>query len=209
MDISDYSTPINNDNNSNFGTVIIHLFKGVIYQEHNPVIWNCLFEMKARVQDYVSIIGLELHMDDAEGYAFLRSRQDDNDATGTPRLIARRALSFPVSLIIALLRKKLAEHDAGGGDPRLILSQSEIVELIRVFMPENNNEVKFIDQIASYINKVVELGFLRHLRGQNGMFEVCRIIKTFVDAQWLSEFDKQLSAYRNQLQGETEDDNNG
>jgi len=33
-----------------------------------------------------------------------------------PRLVQRRALSFPVSLLLALLRKKLAEFDAGGGE---------------------------------------------------------------------------------------------
>ena len=57
-----------------------------------------------------------------------------------PRLIARRPLSFPVSLLLALLRKKLAEFDAGGGDTRLVLSRDELVEMIRVFMPEGSND---------------------------------------------------------------------
>ncbi len=61
-------------------------------------------------------------LDEAEGYAFLRSRQDeDEDAQAVmPRLVVRRQLSYPVSLLLALLRKKLAEFDAGGGDTRLI-----------------------------------------------------------------------------------------
>ena len=205
MTDTDISITQNAENSNQLGTIIIHLFKGVIYQEHSPALWNQLFELKTRVQDYVTVIGLDLHMDEAEGYAFLRSRPE-SDTEDFPRLIPRRALSFPVSLLIALLRKKLAEHDAGGGDLRLILSQGEIIELVRVFMPENNNEVKFMDQIGSYINKAVELGFLRNLRGQDRMYEVCRIIKTYVDAQWLAEFDKQLLAYQNQLSGEIRGD---
>ena len=65
----------------------------------------------------------------AEGYAFLRSRLPDGDDTGAqlPRLVARRPLSFPVSLLLALLRKKLAEFDAGGGQEaggvRLVLTR--------------------------------------------------------------------------------------
>ena len=32
------------------------------------------------------------------------------------------------------------------------------------------------------------------------MFEVQRIVKAFVDAQWLGEFDARLAAYRARLQ---------
>ena len=64
-----------------------------------------------------------------------------------PRLIARRPLAFPVSLLLALLRKKLAEFDAGGGDTRLVLTRDEIVELVRVFLPDSSNEARLIDQI--------------------------------------------------------------
>ncbi len=52
-----------------------------------------------------------------------------------PRLIPRRALSFHVSLLLALLRKKLAEFDAQGGDTRLMLTREQIVEMVRVFLP--------------------------------------------------------------------------
>jgi hypothetical protein len=34
------------------------------------------------------------------------------------------------------------------------------------------------------------------------MFEVQRILKAFVDAQWLAEFDGRLAAYRAQLESE-------
>ena len=54
---------------------------------------------------------------------------------------------FPVSLLLALLRKKLAEFDASGGDTRLVLSRDEVAELMRVFLPAGSNEVKLIDQI--------------------------------------------------------------
>ena len=46
-----------------------------------------------------------------------------------PRLIPRRALSFHVSLLLALLRKKLAEFDASGAETRLILTRDQLVEM--------------------------------------------------------------------------------
>jgi hypothetical protein len=122
-------------------------------------------------------------------------------------LVARRQLAFPVSLLLALLRKKLAEFDAGGAETRLILSRDEVVELIRVFLPAGSNEIRLIDQIETHLNKIVELGFVRRLRGQERMFEVRRILKAFVDAQWLAEFDRRLTEYQSQLEqrGDTSD----
>lgn len=182
-------------------SVVVPLLKGILSLEESPALWNALLGLQARVRDYVAVLGLELVLDEAEGYAFLRSRPDD-DSEGTPRLprlVARRQLSFPVSLLLALLRKKLAEFDAGSGETRLILSRDAVVELIRVFLPAGSNETRLIDQVDAHLNKIAELGFMRRLRGQEQMFEVRRILKAFVDAQWLAEFDQRLASYQEQL----------
>jgi len=193
---------------SELSTLVILLLKGVIYQEADATLWNTLINLQARVRDYVAVLGLELVLDEAEGYAFLRSRQegDEDAALKLPRLVARRPLSFAVSLLLALLRKKLAEFDASGGDIRLVLTRDQVVELIRVFLPESSNEAKLIDQIETHLNKIVELGFLRRLKASNptkkgeaAAFEVRRILKAFIDAQWLADFDTQLAAYQLQL----------
>jgi hypothetical protein len=178
-------------------SIVIPLLKGVIYQEESPALWSALLNLQAAVRDYVAVLGLELTLDEAEGYAFLRSRSE-NETEGTnstPRLIARRQLSYPVSLLLALLRKKLAEFDAGAGDTRLILSRDEVVELIRIFLPPATNEVKLIDQVDATLNKIADLGFIRRLRGERQMIEVRRIIKAFIDAQWLADFDQRLDEY--------------
>ena len=184
----------------NLTEVVVPLFKGVLYMEENPAQWHALLGLQFRVRDYVAVLGLELMLDEAEGYAFLRSiPEEDPDSPKRPRLVARRQLSFPVSLLLALLRKKLAEFDARGGDTRLILSRDEVVELIRVFLPEGTNETRLIDQVGTHLNKVADLGFVRRLRGQADLVEVRRILKAFVDAQWLAEFDQRLADYRQHL----------
>ncbi|MEN8131565.1 MAG: DUF4194 domain-containing protein [Pseudomonadota bacterium] len=192
-------------------SLVIPLLKGVIYRgeasKSNANQWNDLLGLQARVRDYVAVLGLDLVLDEGEGYAFLRSQEHDETYTAMPRLISRRPLTFPVSLLLALLRKKLAEFDAGGsqdGGDRLVLARDEIVELMRVFLPESSNEAQLMDRVDAHINKVIELGFLRRLKtsGQVRSFEVRRILKAFVDAQWLAEFDARLAAYREQLAGE-------
>ena len=192
---------------------MIGLLKGVIYQDSDAALWHALLQLQARVRDYIAVLGLELVLDEAEGYAFLQSRPENESAAKLPRLVARRPLSFPVSLIVALLRKKLAEFDAAGGDTRLVLTRDEIVELVRVFLPENSNETRLIDQIETHLNRIVDLGFLRRLKPAGSarsdgaaVFEVRRILKAFVDAQWLAEFDARLTGYQAQLAREHDGD---
>jgi hypothetical protein len=179
-----------------FSRVIIALLKGVVYQENDPALWQDLFTLQARARDYIKLLGLELMLDEAEGYAWLRTRPVVEGAPELPRLIPRRQLSFPVSLLLALLRKKLVEFDAGGGESRLIMSRDEIVEMLRVFLPAGSNETRLIKQIDGYINRIVDSGFLRRLRGSDNQLEVRRILKAFVDAQWLTELDQRLEDYQ-------------
>ncbi len=203
MDLQTESAAPAND----LSSVLIPLLKGVIYADVDAAQWNALNNLQSRVRDYLVVLGLELVLDEAEGYAFVRSQPQDEEegVAKLPRLVARRPLSFPVSLLLALLRKKLAEFDATGSETRLILSRDEMVELIRVFLPEKSNEARLIDQIETHVNKAVELGFLRRLkssaanRGGQATFEVRRILKAFVDAQWLAEFDTRLAVYQTQL----------
>jgi hypothetical protein len=164
--------------------------------------------LQSQVRDYVATIGLTIVVDEAEGYAFLRSKPEDEDDDGkpaVPRLIARRSLSFHVSLLLALLRKKLAEFDAQGSDTRLVLSRAQIVDLIRVFLPPSSNDARLVDQIDVLLGKVVDLGFLRRVKDSDA-YEVRRILKAFVDAQWLAGFDEQLARYAAELTGDANSD---
>jgi hypothetical protein len=179
-----------------------HLMKGVVYRDTHPVPWHHLMRLQAQVRDYVAVLGLTVVIDEAEGYAFLRSQARDDEADGEPailRLIPRRALSFYVSLLLALLRKKLAEFDASNADTRLVLTRQQIVDLCSVFLPASTSEARLIDQIDTHVAKVVELGFLRRIDDAEATYEVRRIIKAFVDAQWLADFDARLAEYVAQL----------
>ncbi len=177
-------------------SVIVNLLKGIIYRDDDQELWRYLLRDQAMVADYTTVIGLDLIIDEAEGFAYLRSREENDDNHPIPRLVTRRQLSYRVSLLLALLRKKLVEFDAEGSEIRLILSRDQITELLRIFLPAGSNEVKLINQIDTLINKVVDLGFMRKLRGQQNMYEVRRILKAYIDAQWLADFDERLAEYQ-------------
>jgi hypothetical protein len=172
------------------------LMKGVVYRDTHDRAWKHLLQLQSGVRDYVGVMGLQVVIDEAEGYAFLHQRPSDpDDADPLPRLIPRHALSFHVSLLLALLRKKLAELDSQGGDTRLILTRAQITEMIRVFLPLTSNEARLTDKIDEHIGKVERLGFLRPVKNAEHSYEVRRILKAFVDGQWLADFDARLAEY--------------
>jgi hypothetical protein len=183
-------------------SVVIPLMKGVVYRDTHDRAWKHLLQLQPQVRDYVGVMGLQVVIDETEGYAFLRQRPDDpDDADPPPRLIPRHALSFYVSLLLALLRKKLAEFDAQGGDTRLIVTRAQIIEMIRVFLPATSNEARLTDKIDEHIGKAERLGFLRPVKYAERSYEVRRILKAFIDGQWLADFDTRLAEYAGVLTG--------
>ena len=67
-----------------------------------------------------------------------------------------------------------------------------------------------VERIDTHLNRIVDLGFLRRMRAAPGAAapgaqttcEVRRILKAFVDAEWLAELD----AYRAELDGREDAD---
>jgi Domain of unknown function (DUF4194) len=187
------------------GQLVIPLLKGVIYRQADERRWQDLVSTHIAVRDYVSILGLELYLDDAEGYAFLRTPPADDveeSSSELPRLVTRRRLTYGVSLLLALLRKRLAEFDAtSGDDTTLVMTRGAIVELVAVFQPSTTNEAKQQERVERDIDKIVELGFLRPLqqrarRNEEPSYEVRRILQAFIDAQWMADFNERLEEYR-------------
>jgi hypothetical protein len=185
---------------SELSLVAVNLMKGPLYRDSQARLWASLLRLRAQVADHFTVLGLIVEVDEAEGYAYLRSRPADENSDEFPRLVARRPLAFHTSLMLALLRKRLAEFDASSSDIRLTMTHDEIVEMIRLYVPESTNDARLVDAIGTHITRVIELGFLRRMQGQEDLFEVRRILKAYVDGQWLADFDARLDEYTRKLE---------
>lgn len=174
---------------------IIRLMRGVVYRESDEDIWATLERSGAGVRDHFTTIGVDVIVDESEGYAYLRSHPEEEGEEPLPRLVRRRALTYNVSLLLVLLRKRLLEFEITGGEGRLVLSTDQILEMLQLFQAESTNEARLVEQAETTIKKAVELGFLRQLRGHTDQWEVRRIIKAYVDAQTLSDFAGKLRQY--------------
>ncbi|EGD57104.1 DUF4194 domain-containing protein [Gordonia neofelifaecis] len=180
----------------NLPLAVTSLMRGVVYRDTAETTWRHVLGLTAQVSDYVATLGLVVVIDEAEGYAFLRSKSDDELADlGIPRLVARHQLPLHTSLLLALLRKKLAEHDTTDAGNRLVLTSEQLREMIGPFFPASTNEARTADQADAAVRRVTDLGFLRRMPGQDGEYEVRRVIKAYVDAQWLSDLDVHLAEY--------------
>lgn len=187
---------------------VVHLLKvGVLYQADAPAVWEQILAQQAAIGDYLDVIGLDVIIDRAEGYAYIRQQDPDvrDDGATAPRLVTRHRLSFPVSLMLVLLRGRLADSDASSADPRLMLTRDDLVEMVRGFLPPRSNEAQLVDQIDAHIKKLVDLKALRQTK-QAGAYEVRRHIKALVDAQVLNDFNDLLAAYRSSSSSTVKDD---
>lgn len=185
--------------------VLIALLKGIVEREAAPALWQGLIASQSRARDYVGTVGLDLIIDEAEGFAYLRQRPQAEGEPELPRLVTRRPLSYSVSLMLALLRKKLAEFDATSGETRLVVTAAETLDMVRLFLPDTANEAKLKRRVDRDINRIVELGFLRPLKGRADTYEVRRILRTFVDAQWLGQLNERLAAYAAHVQSDLDE----
>ncbi len=192
------ATPNDNRPTDNrLSVVLVTLLRGIIARDEQEERWQDLLSLEHAVRDHAAVLGLDLVVVLDEGYAFLRQRESDGDSDEEPipRLVNRRALSYPVTLLLAILRRKLAEHDASSGELRLVIETEEMVDAVRTFLPPGKTEARMSDQIMAHLRKVADLGFIRFLGNDPGKFEVRRILKAFIDAQWLLELEEQLRGY--------------
>lgn len=176
-------------------SAIIRLMRGVVYREADEDGWTLLERHTAPVRDHFDAIGVQVVVDDIEGYAYLRNADEDDTEEPLPRLVRRRSLTYNVSLLLVLLRKRLVEFEASGSEGKLVLTRDQVVDMLRLFLPDSSNEARVIDQVDTTIRKAAELGFLRQLPKQPGHWEVRRILKAYVDAQTLGDFAGKLTEY--------------
>ncbi len=177
------------------GAAIIRLMRGVIYRETDEDSWTTIEHQGAQIRDHFATIGVDVVVDDTEGYAYLRSVPDNEEEQPLPRLVMRRTLTYNVSLLLVLLRKRLVEFETSGSEGKLVLNRDQIVTMLRLFLADSSNEARVIDTVDATIRRAADLGFLRQLRGQADHWEVRRILKAYVDAQTMSDFAAKLADY--------------
>ena len=179
-----------------YSKAIVRLLKGTV--ERNANVWEDILAYQPEIQDYISVIGLELIVKKEEGFAFLRQMETEDG--GTLNLVSRRRIGFETSIVLVVLRQVLEEFDSNPIETQTFekfITNNEIKEEVELFLPEKYNKVKFIKELDGYINKVVELGFLKEIdkKENETRFQIHRIIKEKITLDDLLELKNKLQEY--------------
>jgi hypothetical protein len=179
-----------------YAPLILKLLQGVVYYDDKQ--WEQLISYAAPVRRHFAAIGLELHLDEAEGFAYLTQPEDEESSDNLPRLVRRMPLTYNATLLCILLRESLQQFDARSPDePRHILNRDQIQEMMQFFFVEQTDMTRLERQIDSAIRQVENIGFLKKLNNENEeLYEVRRIIKAKISADTLAEIRDQLKGYQ-------------
>lgn len=178
-----------------YSKAIVKLLKGIV--EIEDVSWNDILLYQSEIQDYISVIGLELIIKKEEGFAFLKQMKLDDDRT--INLTSRRKLGFEVSVVLIILRQMLEdfEMDTALVSNELYVSVADIREEAELFLPEKFNRVKFLKEMDTYIDRAVQLGYLIEAKRTDTetRYKIHRIIKEKITLDDLVEFKNKLNDY--------------
>lgn len=176
-------------------SAIIELMRGVVYQESHEAAWHALDRHGGSIRDHFSTLGVDVVVDGTEGYAYLRTAPEVEGEESLPRLVRRRTLTHPQSILLVLLRKRLVEFETSGTGDKLVLTREQIVEDLQTFLPSTTKESRLVDNVDTTIRQISDMGFLRQLRSSTDRWEVRRIIKAYVDAETLGDYAARLEEY--------------
>jgi len=179
-----------------YSKVIVKLLKSPV--ERNSNVWEDLITYQGEIQDYIGQIGLELIIKKDEGFAFVKQLEDSEG--NTLGLITRRQIGFETSILLVVLRQSLEEFDSNPTQiqsSEKFITNTEIKEEVELFLTEKNNRLRFLKDLDGYINKVVDLGYLKEIskRENTIKYRVQRIIKEKVTLDILKDFKLKLQEY--------------
>jgi hypothetical protein len=188
-----------------FAAVAIKLLQGPIYADDKNI-WRELLGWQTAIQDYFGKIGMELIINEGDGFArVMQPEIDENDENPLPRLMKKQAISYEATLLSVILREGLEEFDIKSEGTKYFLTQKEIKERIELFYKEQTNKSKLWKELSKPITSLINVGILKLNREDaankdNNQYEIKRIIKAFISNDKLEEIRNKLNGYVNSIQ---------
>ena len=153
------------------------------------------------MQEYFARIGLEVRLNEEDGYAYLHQpalEDDEGQAITLPRLTRRDRLTYHATLLCVLLREWIDQFESTHLDTgKCTITDAQIRELLFPFLSARTDERAMQRRIASAIERLIDLGFLKRMPNTDNpaYFEVRRILKAKIDAENLAEIKEKLARY--------------
>ena len=178
-----------------WSTAAVRLLQGVIYYD-DPTIWDLVLKSQSPLENYFARIGLLLVIDEGEGLAYLRQMGDDELPAGyepLPKLFRKTALSYGATLLAVLLRDALRRFEDDVHNERCVVETAPLFDDWKTFFPPQSDEVRARKELATAINKLEELGFIKRFGDQPEAWEIRKILKARLPVSELEQLKLQLT----------------
>jgi hypothetical protein len=168
-----------------YAASVLKLLRGSISEDTDAKDWEQLLTYEKQIREYLDKIGITLHLDKTDCYAFLKQSDpgEDSDLPALPRLTRRTMIRKNETLLLILLREALLEIEEQNAAVSPVLRRESIYEMMNPYLPETTDEVERRKDIDRIIAKIMDLGFLKDLK--NDHFKIERIIKARVNLEEL------------------------
>ncbi len=183
-----------------YAPVILKLLSNPLFSDETAA-WNLLLSHLTPVQEHFARIGLEVRVNEEDGYAFLHQpalEDEEGQAVTLPRLTRRDRLTYHQTLLCVLLREWIDQFESAHLDAeKCVITDEQMFELLLPFLPARTDERALDRRMDSAISRLIDLGFLKRMpgAGRPAYFEVRRILKAKIDAEKLAEIKEKLTRY--------------
>jgi hypothetical protein len=178
------------------GIVQVRLLQDAVYTEDSDL-WTVLLRMRTRIDAYFREIGLQLVVNEEDGFAYLVQMHSE-DGLAVPQLFRRDRLTKGVAIIGVILRELLLNFDETIHDEsKLVVDKGDIVTLVTPYYPATNDEIARNKKIDSDIARSEKLGLIRSVISRDGevRFEIRRIVKARFPLALLKELKEKLQGH--------------
>ncbi|MFB6455550.1 DUF4194 domain-containing protein [Chitinophaga sp. Hz27] len=187
-----------------FAHVFLKLMQGTVYEEERSY-WKDLLSWQTELHKYLQQVGLQLVINEADGFARIVQPESEDGEKSLPRLMRKAKLTYEATLLCIVLREALEEFDLKGNGTKLFLTQKEIKERLALFFKERHNRSKMLKDLNKPINSLLSIGILRISREDVAnkelqQYEVKRVIKAIVNNEKLEEIKTKLNLHVNPIQ---------
>jgi hypothetical protein len=176
--------------------------------ERHALLWPVLLREETAIRARLCELFLELVLDRELRVAFVR--QADTGELETPTLLRSSPITFIDSVLLLVLRQRLAEAEAQG--QRAVVEVDELHAQLAVYEPpQGTDRAGFTKKLNAAIEKMKKNNVLQPIRGSEGRHEVSPTLKLLFsaeDVQALGEVYREHVASARTLDGVTpeEDD---
>jgi hypothetical protein len=160
--------------------VAVRLFQGVVYLEDGKP-WDVVLRNITPLEEYFGRVGLQLVVDETEGFGFLRQLQSEDlpdKYDELPKMFRRSRLSYDATLLTIMLREELRRFEEEEvHDQRCVISSDALFEQWKAFFPRDEDELKLRKGLSAAIRTLEGLKFVRRFGKDTDDWEVRRILK--------------------------------